>query len=796
MLVNTDWLLEYVAEPCSLQDLLKALGSTPLEIEAHHPLSHALRDIVVGFIRKKDPVPGSDGLYICQADIGHGQSLQVVCASEHPVEVGWGVPIARGGTKLPTGIQVKNERYHGVNSEGMICLDSEMGMLARGSGLQVFHNESETGRPLAELIPITASILDLKAPANRPDLLSLIGIAREVAAILDLTLKLPTINLQEEPVPTSQQVSVEIVEPLLCARYMCRLIRNVTVGKSPAWLSSRLRSAGSNPINNIVDITNFVMREWGQPLHAFDLNTLLGAKIIVRKMNRSEQLELLDGTIVSGEKEPLVIADAERPIALAGIMGGRNTQINPGTTDVLLESAYFDRVQLKKSLAELRLSATDASYRFSRGVDPNFMLQMALERAAALIAELASGAILKEAVDVYPTKTEPRRFHLTAERVSSYLGKEVDAATINQSLQRLGMPCSNDLEVEVPTWRVDANDAVVLIEDVARMVGYDQLPLEHPPGPLTVGRRNSLDNFRRRASTFLADAGFLESRNISLESPELVSQFSAESEEPVRLINSLKEDMSVLRKSLLPGLLNTVERNARRDSLDFRYFELDRTFVRAAAGEVVETWRVAAVLGGSVRDLDWSIAKSKFDFFHAKGLADTLFETMGIAGVDFRPGDAIGFKKGETSLVSHGEKVLGVIGAIDDPLLLARKINEPIYGFEFNLHSMSEASTREKSFREPPRTPAIVRDLAVEVQRSIPYAEIEQTIRRMAGELLEEIRCTDVYEGKPIKEGNRSISFRLRFRDPQRNLSNEDVSSKVDGIVQELARQYDAKLRM
>jgi phenylalanyl-tRNA synthetase beta chain len=795
MLVNTNWLLEYIVEPCSPQDLLKALGSTPIEIEAHHPLSDALRDIVVGFIRKKDPIPGSDGMYICEADFGNGKTLQVVCASEHPIELGWGVPIAKGGTKLPTGVAIKSERFHGAFSEGMICLDGELGLLARGSGLQVFHDEREIGRPLAEVIDISDSILDLKAPANRPDLLSLIGIAREVAAILGLTLKLPTINLSEEQAPTAGQVSVDIVEPSLCARYMCRLIRNVTIGKSPAWLSSRLRSAGSSPINNVVDITNFVMREWGQPLHAFDFNTLLGAKIVVRKMAPSESLELLDGTLVSGEKEPLVIADAERPIALAGIMGGRNTQINPNTTDVLLESAYFDPVQLKKSMGELRLKITDASYRFSRGVDPNLMLQMALERAAALIAELASGTTLREAVDVYPDRKAPRRFHLTSESVSSYLGRDVDAATTKQSLQRLGMQCSDGLEFEVPTWRVDANDAVVLIEDVARMVGYDQIPLQHPPGPLTVGQRNSLDRFRSRVTTFLADAGFLESRNLPLESPQFVSQFGPERDEPVRLINSLKEDMSVLRKSLLPGLLETVERNARRDSLDFRYFEIERTFVREP-DEVVETWKVAAAVGGSVRDIDWSSGKSKMDFFHTKGVVESLFQALSIRSVNFQPGDFNGFKKGETALVSHGDELLGVMGAIDDQLLSARKIHEPIYAFELNLHNMSKVSTGAKSFKEPPRTPAIVRDLAVEVKRSISYAEIERTIREVAGELLEEVRCTDVYEGKQIQKGNRSISFRLRFRDPQRNLSNEDVSNRIELIVEELARQYGAKLRM
>jgi phenylalanyl-tRNA synthetase beta chain len=795
MLVNTNWLLEYISEQVTVQDLLRALASTPLEVEAHHSLARELRDIVVGFIREKSPLSGSDGMYICRAEVQNGETLQVVCASEHPVEVGWGVPIARGGLKLPTGIQIKSERFHGVYSEGMICLDSELGILARGSGLQVFRDESAIGRSLVDLIPISDSIIDLKATANRPDLLSLIGIAREVAAILNLSLKLPPTGVVEGQAATAQQVSVEIAELSLCPRYMCRLIKNVSIGKSPPWLSSRLRSAGSNPINNVVDITNFVMREWGQPLHAFDFKTLNGAKVIVRKMAASENIELLDGTVVSGEKQPLVIADASRPIALAGIMGGKNTQIDAHTTDVLLEAAYFDPVQIKKSLGELRLDSTDASYRFARGVDPNVMLENSLERAAALIAELAGGTVERGVVDVYPERINPRRYRLSSARVTSYLGKDVAASTIQDSLERLGMRCSNDLEVEVPTWRVDANDAVVLIEDVARLVGYDQIPLRNPTGSLTVGQRNSLDEFRRRAMIFLASLGFLESQNISLESKQLVSQFGMENAEPVALINSLKEDMSFLRKSLMPGLLETVARNARRDSEDFPYFEVDRTF-SSEDGQQLETWRVAAVVGGLVRDLDWSSKRSKFDFFQAKGVTEGLIEAMGIEGAEFRSANVNGFKKGETAVISKGSEVLGVLGRIDDALLLTRKIHEPIYAFELNLQAMWNVSSHAHSFKDLLRTPAIVRDLALVIDSSIRFAEIEAAIREIGGPLLEQIRCSDVYEGEPIPSGSRSISFRLRFRHPKKTLSGEEVSDRVAQIVEKLAQEYGTKLRM
>jgi len=791
MLVNTSWLAEYINGSFSRQDLLKVLASTPLEVEGEHVLARELQDIVVGFIREKNPLPESEGMYICRADVGAGRTMQVVCASEHPIEVGWGVPVAKAGMKLPTGIQIKSGKFHGVVSEGMICLDSELGMLASGTGLQIFHDESLAGQSLVDLISVTDALLDLRAPANRPDLLSLVGIAREVAAIIGLSLRLPAVNLSDED--ASNRIDVEILEPTLCARYTCRLIRNVKVGKSPPWLSSRLRSAGVNPINNVVDVTNFVMHEFGQPLHAFDFTTLRGPRIVVRKMRPEEEIELLDGTMVSGKSEPLVIADAERPVALAGIMGGKSTQINAHTTEVLLEAAYFHSIGIKQSLKELKLDATDAAYRFARGVDPNLMLELALDRAASLISEVASSEQPGPAVDVYPEKITPRHYILTPARVSSYLGRDVSRETIQRILQDLEMQCSDQLEVVVPTWRFDANDAVVLIEDVARLTGYDQIPLRPPTGRLTMGQRNDLDAFRSRATDFLINRGFLNTRNLSLESPRLFAEFGSAEEQPIRLVNSTN-DMSVLRRSLLPGLLDTAARNARRDVDNFEYFEVEKTF-GAGETEPIEKWTVAAIMGGSLPNLDWSSGRSQFDFFRAKGIAEEFLEALRVQNTVFQPANVNGFRPGTTAVVSHEAVVLGVLGEIDPARLSSRKLHDTLYGFEFDLRAMHEVAAARTSFEAPPRTPAVTRDLAFILDDSIRYAAIESKIREMGGGLLEEIRCTDVYEGTPIPAGRRSISVRLRFRSPEKTLSSEEVSKTVDQLTSGLAREFDAQLR-
>jgi phenylalanyl-tRNA synthetase beta chain len=794
MLVNSVWLSEYLEPVPPEGDLLKAIVSAGLEIEGHHRLADELDSITVGFIREKTPLPGADGMFICRAEVQNGESLQVVCASEHPVEIGWGVPVGRGGTKLPTGIQLKNERFHGVLSQGMICLDSELGILARGSGLQVFHDESATiGRRLVDLIDIPDTIFDIKVSANRADCLGLVGIAREIAAILGLSLKLPQWSNEEENTSTKDLTSVEIEEPALCPRYMCRIINGVLVAKSPPWLLSRIRSTGSNPINNIVDVTNFVMREWGQPLHAFDFRTLNGPRIVVRKMRPEEHLRLLDKTIISGESTPLVIADAERPVALAGIMGGAETQINGGTVDVLLEAANFDRVQIKKSLKALNLESTDASYRFERGMDPNETLEVALERAASLIMQVAGGTLAREPLDMYMTRMEPRKFYLPPERVNSFLGTELNDRVIKDCFQRLGMETFEDHIVQVPTRRLDINNEVVLIEDVARLTGYDQIPLMQPTGNLTAGTRNTLDSLRMKVTRFMANNGFLECRNISLESPRLVSTFSRGIEDAVKLVNA-KEEISVLRKSLMPGLLETVGRNARREQENFRFFELDRTF-RQPAENTVERWSVAAALGGLTRDVDWSSEKPKIDFFYSKGLIESLLEVCGVTGMKLHPTSRIGFRDGQTAEIRIASGVIGTVGAIEKKLLAGSKIKETIYGFEINLQDVLNASTEVGTFSDIPRVPAVVRDIAMIYDKAVPFSAIESTILGEGGDMLENVSCIDVYEGKHVQQGHRSISVRLRFRDRQRTLSTDEVSLLTGNIIQALEQEYSAKLR-
>lgn len=792
MLVNTSWLLEYLEPACSVDELVKAMPNSGLEVEEFHPLTEALGGIRIGFIRDKSPLPGAEGMFVCQVEVAEGKTVQIVCASEHPIEVGWGVPVALAETKLPTGIPIKHERFHGALSEGMICLDGELGLVARGSGLQVFDDGAALGRRLVDLVDIRDVIIDLKVTPNRPFCLGLIGLARELAATLGLSVRIPAASLEESGPAIEGTVTVEIKERTLCPRYTCRLIRGVRVAKSPHWLRSRLLSTGSNPINNVVDVTNFVLREWGHPLHAFDHGKLAGSGIVVRKMSAAERIELLDGTNVSGEIEPLVIADLERAVALAGIMGGKDTGVTSDTVDVLLEAAYFDPVEVRRSSKALGI-VTDASYRFERGMDPNSTLMGALDRAAALIAEVSGGTVAKGIIDVYPSRIEPRKFHLTSARVSSYLGASVTDETVQKSLQKLGMKCSDELEVEVPTYRVDVNNPVVLIEDVARITGYDQIPLTPPVGRSTGGGRNLADALRRKVLLFLSSNGFLESRNVPMESPEQASQFNRGMKETIALANPMNVDMSVMKTSLLSGLLKTISRNARREAETFRYFEIDRVFNKSDGS--TGRWSIAAAAGGAIRDVDWAGDRAKFDFYYMKGLLENLLEMAGVMRVTFRPLDAPGFDPGQTAEVLTGDASLGVIGAIKKEILSEERIKEPIFAFELDVDRMLAASATAQKYEPFPRTPAVTRDLAVVVKSEIPYSRLEQSIKQTAGNYLENVRCVDVYEGKHVPAGYRSIAIRLRFRAAEKTLSSDEVSLVVDRVVAQLEQEFDARLR-
>jgi phenylalanyl-tRNA synthetase beta chain len=805
MIVNTGWLLDYLSPRVPLADLLAALPRVGLDVEATHILERELAPVRVGFIREKRPLEGAPGKYVCQIEVARGDVRQIVCASAHPVEEGWGVPVALSGTELPTGISLGDEHFHGVLSQGMISLDGELGMTAAGSGLQVFRDEALLGKSLPEAMRITnapgitEALVHMKVYPNRPDCLGLIGIAREIAALLGLRLVLP-----EAPQPeklTDAAVPVEIVDASLCTRYTCRVISGVRVGPSPAWMASRLLATGSRPINNVVDITNFVRKEWGQPLHAFDLERVR-ERIVVRRFNRGESLRLLDGRTITaggdmnfagGDHAPLAIADAHAPMALAGIMGGEMSGISEETQNVLLEAAHFEPTNIRLTSRRLGVSS-DSSYRFERGLDPNETLVAARDRATALLFSAAGAKSAGPISDVYPAPVRRAVFSLSSERVSGYLGVPVTREQVRSSLCRLGYECSEDLSrIEVPTRRVDVNDPVVMIEDVARVIGYEEIKAVPSSETPSAGATTVLDAARQTARDYLTGNGFLELRGVPLEPLGGDEEFSQLAGESVTLKNPLNSDLARVRRSLVPFLLKTAALNARRRATTFRYFEIDKIF-SIVGGEPREHWAVGVLLGGAAADTDWS-AHRESDFFDLKGVVESLFERLRLPRASFQAAAVPGYAQGLAARINIGEHTLGVLGQIDPVLVAARKIQPALFAAELFLARMLDAARPAAMYEALPRFPGVYRDLSFVVKKDAAYAAIEQEIRASAGPYLESLECIDVFAGKGIAPDSRSIAVSMAFRAPDRTLSSEEVTAAVDAIIERLARTFGAELR-
>jgi len=791
VLLNMEWLKEYLAGECEAEEIVAALPMIGFDLDRVLRLQEELSYIRVGFVREVSAHPSAAGMFVCQVDLGEGQPRQVVCTDEHPVEVGWGVPVALPGAELPTGVAVTVAEYAGVPSQGMICLDRDMGILPRGSGLQVFPEDVAPGTPLTEVAHISDVLVDIDILSNRPDCLSVIGMAREVAAHFGLELKLPEIRPLGEGEPPPDDVTVIIEDEEACPRYTCRVFRNVRVGRSPAWLSGRLACAGGRPINNVVDVTNFVLYECDHPLHAFDLNRLEERTIIVRRAAPGETIELLDGSHVELDRDVLVIADAKRPVALAGVMGGAATQTDEQTTDVLLECAYFDPVLIRRTAKRLGIS-TESSYRFERGMDPNEGLERALRRATALIAELAGADVRGGVVDVYPKPIAPRRLRVSAEFVSRYLGCAVTEEQVSDCLRRLGYEREADGTVVVPTRRIDCNDAVVLAEDVARLLGYDNIPLRPPRLSLTRGRRREFDAFRGRVARALSARGFLQANTLPLDAPARLRKWRlAEAGEPLELQNPMSKDMSALRPTLLPRLLEVAQRNQRRGYADLRFFEIDRV----VRGEGDDAWAVAGVAAGAVRQGEWEEHRREIDFLWLKGVLESALEELHIDPPAWQRSEVSWLDPSEQAALFVAECPAGIMGRLAPAAAEELELEGSVYLFELDLGVLRDAAKKLVIVKPVPRMPSVERDISIVVDYDIPYAELEATVLASAGEFLEQVRCFDVYAGKGIPPGKRSIGLRMVFRAPDRTLTGEEVARAVEAVIAALEREHGATLR-
>ena len=812
MKFTLNWLQNYVdIQSLSSDELAEHLTMLGLEVDAIAPLYQELAALKTGLVISAEKHPNADKLTVCQVQIGD-EKHQIVCGAPN-VRQDLAVVVALPGTVLPGNFKISKSKIRGVESFGMICSERELGLSNEHDGIMELPEGTEHGNSFIKAQGLEETFVEVDLTPNRPDCASVIGIAREIAGIVRQPLSLP---IQAATIDTtSSEFSVEIEASELCPRYAGRLIKDVKIGPSPWWLRKRLLSVGLRPINNIVDITNFVMLEYGQPLHAFDFDTLAGKQIVVRTPRQNEMtFATLDESARQLDTDMLMICDGEKPIAVAGIMGGLNSEVSDSTTNILLESACFNPVSVRKTARKLNL-ATDASYRFERGVDPDGTIN-ALNRAVELMCELAGGQAPDEGIDCYPGKTELPTLSLSASRTSSLLGIDLKTEEIADLLESIGISCriedKDSLTVNPPSFRVDIEREADLVEEVARLYGYNNIPATLPKVNLSYPEQDSNRLKRLEIAERLTSIGYTEAINYSFISEKHVEMMnippSDERYDPVRLLNPLSEDQSVMRTMLLPGLLENVKRNINQQKTAIKMFEIGKVFTPAGSNiQPSEKTMLAGVLSGNRHGENSPLhfKQEAVDIFEAKGCVEFMINEMGLGHIG--EGEAIHFalpengsdepfaENGYSLDVRFGSLKLGSLGKVKEEVLRSFSIKHDVYYFDLEYDRICDQPTISKQFSSLPVYPSVKRDIALVVSENVSAGELLAKVRNSRDKLIESCEIFDLFQGEKIPEGFKSVALTITYRSPTKTLTEKNVEKSHSKIVRLLTDEFGGSFR-
>lgn len=789
MKFSEKWLRTWVNPQINSNELVEAITMAGLEVDAVEPAAGEFSGVVVGRVESVSAHPDADKLRVCRVFDG-AETADVVCGAPN-VEAGMKVPFATPGARLPNGIEVSRAQVRGVDSSGMLCAEAELGISDDQSGLMVLPEDAPEGKGLAEYLGLDDRIIDVDLTPNRSDCLSIRGIARELGAITERRFD----DLEPETVtPVHSEIpSIRVDAPHACPRYVGRIIRNVNLNvASPLWLTERLRRSGIRSIDPVVDVTNYVMLELGQPMHAFDRRQVSGG-IVVRMAKEGEQLTLLDGQEVKLSSDTLVIADHQRPIAMAGIMGGELSGVSPDTRDIVLESAFFDPVTISGKARSHGLH-TDSSHRFERGVD--WQLQRAAtERATALLMEIVGGEP-GEVIEVSSTDNLPRRetVHLREHRVADVLGMHIDRTRIEEILTRLGLHIEklhkDGWQVQVPSFRFDIAIEVDLIEEIARIHGYNRLPVTQPEGPLTLFAGPEARRPVSRVRDHLVALDYQEAITYSFVDPQLQQQVDPDSE-AIELANPIASDMAVMRTSLWPGLLQTLSYNQKRQQSRVRLFETGLRFQRVD-GEIHQESMLAGLIAGSRAPESWVNGGEGVDFYDLKGDVESLAAMLGVT-LEFAPDRHPGLHPGQCARILCEGKNVGWLGTLHPQLQKMLDLNGATVIFELSLESVLTGYVPH--FKEFSKYPEVRRDLAILVKQKVAWSDIREVVRKAAGESLTGLRVFDVYQGQHVEKDQKSVALSLYWQRADRTMSDEEVQSLFDGVAEALYQQLGARLR-
>ncbi|MEE1131358.1 MAG: phenylalanine--tRNA ligase subunit beta [Caryophanon sp.] len=794
MLVSLNWLKQYVnTQELSNEELAERITRSGIEVDAIIDRASGIQNVVVGYVESKEKHPEADRLNVCQVNVGEEGIQQIVCGAPN-VDAGQKVIVARPGAKLPGGIKIKKSKLRGQESNGMICSLQELGIEGRvvpkayAEGIYVLPEDAEIGSDALAYLGLRDTVLELGLTPNRSDALSMLGVAYEVAAILSEEVSLPEVAYTASAKKASDVLNLRVDAIDANPMYTAKVIENITVKESPMWLQERLMAAGVRPHNNVVDITNYVLMEYGQPLHAFDFDQLGSNEIVVRYAQDGETMTTLDGQERTLKANNLVITNGKTPQAIAGVMGGAESEVSETTTTVVLESAYFNPLSVRQTSKEVNLRS-DSSARFEKGVDPNRVLAAA-ERAAQLLAELAGGQVLEGTVLVDELDKSPARVVVSPDFINGRLGMKISLEEMLDILKRLkfDVEAANGLLiVDAPTRRQDIKIEEDIVEEIARLYGYDEIPTTLPASNVP-GRLSAYQAARRTVRNHLEGVGLFQAVTYSLTSAALSQKFALQAEETTRLLMPMSEERSTLRQSLVPHLLEAAAYNVARSQENVALYEIGSVFLGQTAEELPrEVEHIAAVVTGKWVDNAWQGEKKQVDFFVLKGIVESLFEKLGLTSrVTYVKSQMDGLHPGRTAAIYLDGEQVGIIGGLHPQEQKALDLKES-YVLEMNLAAILAAETDVLTYKAVPRFPAMTRDMALVLNSDAAAGEIVAIIEKAGTKLLKNVNVFDVYEGDKMEAGKKSVAFSLTFFDPERTLTVEEVEAAYNKIVAALA---------
>lgn len=745
-----------------------------------------INNVVVGKILKVEKHPDADKLVVCQVDVGEEAPIQIVTGAPNVFE-GAVVPVAKHKSTLPGGVKITKGKLRGVESFGMMCSTDELAMSdERATGILILPEDMKIGEDIVTALDLDENIAEFEITSNRPDCMSIIGLARETAATFDRPINIPVPTAEGNLENVKDYASVEIENPELCSRFVARAVKNVKIAPSPDWMQKRLKACGIRAINNVVDITNYIMLEYGQPMHAYDLDNVEGRKIIVRNAKENEQLETLDDQPRTLNDSMIVISDEKRAIGVAGVMGGANSEVTEGTVTVLFESACFNAAAVRRGAKALGMR-TDASALFEKGLDSENCLP-AINRACQLMEELGAGEVVGGVIDVYPTPKVQTVLEFEPEKMNRFLGLDISENEMIRILASLDFKVEGG-KVYVPTFRGDIEGMADIAEEIARIYGYDRIPTTMMKGEVVAGGKTPVQKLEDTIRTELTESGLYEIITYSFIDPKENALVNIPADDPrgnfVRITNPLGEENSVMRTDLTSSMMKILRVNYNRRNASAALFELGRIFI-PTEGETLpkETQNIAIGMYGG------------YDFYSLKGVVEQLLERVGICDFEFEPcRDNPTYHGGRCATVYAGGKKLGILGQIHPSVCANFKIDTEVYAAMLDFEVIAEQYTTDRHYKALPKFPAVTRDIAVTVDKAVPVGDIVKIIKAQKSDIIEDYRLFDVYEGKQVGEGKKSVAYSLTFRAADRTLTDDDVNPVTDKILAELEKKLGAQLR-